>query len=322
MSINKLYISPKTYKWGNNQTQLISEKNIDDIIDNVDRIDCHTSIADINGNNIQKVIRAAQEIYLVDIDICIIPDDQMYEYGRLFNELHKHSHKVNLSTISNIDLLDMSNINTMRATRKCEDPVLWTVGCSVTYGDGVTANDRWGKLLSDKLNLSEVSLSISGSSINWSADQILRADIKAGDIVVWGLTTQSRFDYAENWKLKARPANVYVNIPKELQYWDLNYFNSSTQSLVCARSMLQVINFCKKIKATLYIANLLDTTWLPIIFRGTPNFIDLVDNFTEEGIIKFIDLGTDDRHPGPQQHQQYAEKIFNFIKENNYGKTI
>lgn len=319
MSINKLYISPKTYKWSNNQIQLISEKNIDDIIDNVDRIDCHTAIADINTINIQKVIRAAQEIYLVDIDICTIPNDQMYQYGRLFNELYKHN-KIN--SLSNINLLNVENINFMQAVRQHESPVLWTVGCSVTYGYGVTDNDRWGKLLSDKLNLPEVRLSCPGSSIYWAADQILRADIRTGDIVVWGVTDQARFDYAKDWKLISKPASHYDEIPKDLRYWDLNYFDSSTQTLVCARNILQVINFCKKIRATLCIANLLDETWLPIIFKETHNFIDFGDDFTEAGMLKFIDLGSDNNHPGPKQHQQYAEKIFNFIKENNYGKTI
>ena len=36
----------------------------------------------------------------------------------------------------------------------------------------------------------------------------------------------------------------------------------------------------------------------------------------------FIDLGSDNDHPGPKQHQYYAEKILNLIKENNHGKTI
>lgn len=322
MSINKLYISPKTYKWSNNQTQLINEKNIDDIIDNVDRIDCHTSVADVNVINIQKVIRAAQEIYLVDIDIRTIHDDQTYEYGRLFNELYKHNNKVNSLTLNNINLLNVENINSMQAIRQHESSVLWTVGCSITYGIGVTDNDRWGKLLSDKLNLPEVSLSRPGASINWAADQILRADIRPGDVVVWGLTNQARFDYAKDWKMISKPAVSYNEIPKDLRYWNLNYFDSSTQTLACARSILQVINFCKKIRATLYIANLLETTWLPIIFKETHNFIDLTDDFTEAGMLKFIDLGSDNDHPGPKQHQQYAEKIFNFIKENNYGKTI
>jgi hypothetical protein len=323
MSINKLYISSKTYKWSNNQTQLISEKNIDDIIDNVDRIDCHTSIADVHVINIQKVIRAAQEIYLVDIDICTILDDQMYQYGRLFNELYKHNNKVNsLNKLNNINLLNIENINSMQAIRQHESPVLWTVGCSVTYGLGVTDNDRWGKLLSDKLNLPEVRLSWPGSSINWAADQILRADIRDGDVVVWGVTTQGRVDYAKDWKLTSIPGKHYDMIPKDLRYWNLNYSDSSTHTLVCARSMLQVINFCKKIRATLCIANLLDTAWLPIIFKETHNFIDLIDDFTEAGFAKFIDMGDDFIHPGPKQHQHYAEQIFNFIKEKHHGKTI
>jgi hypothetical protein len=85
---------------------------------------------------------------------------------------------------------------------------------------------------------------------------------------------------------------------------------------------LQVINFCKKIRATLCIANLLDTAWLPIIFKETHNFIDLIDDFTEAGFAKFIDMGDDFIHPGPKQHQHYAEQIFNFIKEKHHGKTI
>ena len=88
-------------------------------------------------------------------------------------------------------------------------------------------------------------------------------------------------------------------------------------------SFLQVNNFCGKIGAKLYLANMLDITWVGVVFQNFKNFIDLTyDLQIDKNHIQFIDVGSDNIHPGPLQHQQYSEKLYNFIKEKNHGQTI
>jgi hypothetical protein len=173
----------------------------------------------------------------------------------------------------------------------------------------------------------EVMLARPGASIKWAADQILRSDINRGDIVVWGLTTLHRTEYAVDWELKTTSmVSSDKIIPKELRYYNLDYFDSTTNIVSTIRAILQVVNFCEKIGAQLYLANLLEITWFPIIFKDYKDFINLAETDESPYCFKFIDKGTDNIHPGPKQHQQYAKQIFDFIKndkhEESFGNNI
>ncbi len=75
----------------------------------------------------------------------------------------------------------------------------------------------------------------------------------------------------------------------------------------------QVINFCKKINVNLYLGGILvepDFTshlvCLPTYtqFYGWPSVNE--DNM-------FIDIGTDNSHPGPRTHQWYADNFLTKI---------
>jgi hypothetical protein len=135
--------------------------------------------------------------------------------------------------------------------------------------------------------------------------------------VVWGLTNVPRITISKNWNFTSVTIDGYsTEVKKENQYWSLDYFESETQVLTVLREILQVVNFCQKIKVKLYLANILDIAWLRIALTDFNNFIDLTQGLKINGnTINFIDLGTDNMHPGIKQHQQYAEKLYNFIKE-------
>jgi hypothetical protein len=164
----------------------------------------------------------------------------------------------------------------------------------------------------------EVSLAEPSRSCTWSADQILRSDIRSGDIVVWGLTETARVEYATNWELYAATIWEYVEFPIESQYYTLDYFDSQLKFMLAIRNILQVINYCKKINAKLYIINLMDPTYFKLIFNKLPNYIDCASIKIYDGqrnSLNFIDLGTTKTHSGPKQHREYAEKLINLIKE-------
>jgi hypothetical protein len=320
--INTLYISTVDYKWSSPDSQLLSDRNLKKIIDAGNMVDVHTSVEDLFCENINVACDYAHRIVLVDIDENTqFTNDNCFSYGRLFRSLIQNSSK-----IDNFDLSSFKwqkNLNYLYNSRTTDTPVLWTAGCSITNGVGVDHAQRWGTLLSRSLNLPEVSLSLGGSSIFWSADQLLRSDIRPGDTVVWGLTMLSRIEVSENWNLLPATVANYYRLAKEKQYWTLDYFTSETKALTAARNILQVINFCQKIQARLYLANLLDKDWIGVLFKDFENFIDLTIDLPLIGsTIQFIDLGTDGKHPGPRQHQHYSTQLHNFIKESNHGKTI
>jgi hypothetical protein len=148
----------------------------------------------------------------------------------------------------------------------------------------------------------------------YAADQLLRSDIRADDIVIWGLTNIPRVEVCDNTDFCPVPVTSYDFLEKSLQYWDLDYFSSPTQNLIHIRMILQVVNFCNKVGARLYLANMIDTTWIPVVFKDYSNFINFSKEVNLIGFTKFMDLGTDGAHPGPEQHKEYAKKIFNLIE--------
>lgn len=315
MSINQLYVSHQDYQW-NSDTTLVTENNIERIINSDKIYNCHTTPEDISYSNTGSLINAANEIYLVDLEIDIIDryPNSFLLYGRLYNELLKHSGKLK-SPVPDFPVFEkFQPLKDQFGDQK----VLWTAGCSITAGAGVEPDQRYGHLLSKKLDLPEVVLASNGASISFSADTILRSNIKSGDIVVWGITCPGRIELAGRLGIKSYTIEKYIAKPKKKQYWNLDYFSSATAVFKDIQQIFQVINFCKKIGAELYIVNVLDLCWIPLVFKENNNFLDLTNH---NGIVKdtpnFIDLGTDNCHPGIVQHQEYAKKIFELIQERH-----
>ena len=99
------------------------------------------------------------------------------------------------------------------SNRQSESLQLWVAGCSTTYGIGVNHGQRYCDHLVNALGLELNLLATPASSINWAADQILRANIKSNDIVVWGLTDNNRFPWFDNGKLYHAGVNFYTDNP-------------------------------------------------------------------------------------------------------------
>jgi hypothetical protein len=319
MSINRLYISHRDHVWGSD-TRLVSDSNVEHLINSSKEFKCHTSPEDISFGKVGLLLNAVDEIHLIDLNITHINryPNSFLLYGRLLNELRKYPNKIKTSD------QDVTHNFNKSIGRLAHKQVLWTAGCSITVGTGVQHDQRYGHLLSQQLNLPEINLAKNGASISFSADTILRADIQSDDIVVWGITCPGRVEIAEKFSLQPCTIEQYAQAPKETQYWNLDYFSSSTLVIKQIQQIFQVINFCKKIDAKLYIANILDLSWIPLVFNKYHNFIDLTNNnkCINAHVPKFLDVGTDGAHPGPVQHQEYAEKIFTLLKENYHGQTI
>jgi len=305
MAINVLYISHQNYDWdkNGNTNQLINESNLEKIIKLSESIDCKTSVEDLGYYSIDLAINNAESVELVDFDFLQYNDTNFAAYGRLLNALQKKTN----SKLVKVD------INLLKESNRNQKSVLWTAGCSFTESEDLPEQVTWRYLLGQKLQKEVFNLARSGTSIWWSADQILRSDIRPGDIVVWGITNATRMEYSQNWDMK--PINLvnYNTTPRN--YWSIDYFESETQILFCLRSIHQVINFCNKIGAEIYIVNLLDINWVSSLMKSHPNFLDLVDKLERGHAIKCIDYAKDQLHPGPKQHNYYANKIYQFIKE-------
>jgi hypothetical protein len=202
--------------------------------------------------------------------------------------------------------------------RKSNDSQLWVVGCSITNGLGVNLDQRYGQLLADETKKPCGFLSANGASIIWAADQITRSDIRTGDIVVWGITSTDRkyiVDSAEKLvhvtHTKTGLEDQY-NVIKSLFDHSTFYYN--------LYAIERVINFCKKVNATLILLGLLTSDNLFRYLKNKKNYFHFPHQFdfsNHQKNIKFVDLGNDNIHPGPLQHILYKDFVLNIFKKTD-----
>jgi hypothetical protein len=213
--------------------------------------------------------------------------------------------------------LDVTFASTNLIPRTTNSAQLWIAGCSTTHGTGVAIGQRYQDILQDHLDLPVVDLSCVGSSIAWSGDQILKADINKGDIVVWGITTIKRCVWIEAGRLMHVTPMYYQRNPEFNQRLPLDVFDSELRIYESLTAIQQVDNFCKKIGAYLVMINIhgdLD------ILSECANFLSFVPVHGLNGEnwdSSFLDFGSDGSHPGPKTHKMYATKILDKLSTFN-----
>lgn len=201
--------------------------------------------------------------------------------------------------------------------RKTNHKQMWAAGCSTTYGLGVAPEEIYTHIISKALGLDLSVLACPGSSIVWAADQILRSDIRAGDIVVWGLTSVDRFPYycPDEDKLLHILPGYYSLRPKFKNIVDIKHLDDMTASYRTITAVYQVVNYCEKIGAKLIIASVYTAINFSANLKDLSCFVQLSHLYGGKKSDMFIDLGNDSAHPGPQMHQFYAENILDKLKE-------
>jgi hypothetical protein len=285
----------------------------------------YTSLGDVSLAELHQLMLQANEI------IYYPPEEWSDSKLELTTkiEMWRCSGRFIINGIDKIQWPDTSK--TLVDQRKSNKPQLWTAGCSLTFGLGVRSDKAWPKIVSDQLALELSNLSWPGSSIRWSADQILRSDIQKGDIVIWGLTSPYRFPCYDNKETVHVTANT----------WDKKNYSSKTVkkyynpdllidgNITINESLLAintVSNFCNKVGARLFLIGLLDQTdisrYMPSDSYLNLSFQTETDNLTTqfdidgtENLIlpNYIDHGSDGRHPGPKQHADWAKRITEWI---------
>jgi hypothetical protein len=203
-------------------------------------------------------------------------------------------------------------------SRRGNSVQLWIAGCSFSHGLGVESQQRYGQLVANQLDLPVSFLTRDGSSISWAADQILRSDIKAGDIVIWGLTAIERLTYVQDNKLSVGvTVNTYKVNPKLEKTLPAETLTSQNTFYSHIYSIEQVVNFCKATKAKLLIIGLLTSDSClryladKSFFHRYPYSRTFNNNSISE--FNFVDTGTDNLHPGPEQHLLYKNFIISII---------
>lgn len=268
----------------------------------------YTSVTDLNNN---------LEIFS---KVCFNCDEIVYLPPKIWaNDLAAKNTRRYLNIVSQKKQIKNYSILTdpiefqLNDTRKTDDPQLWIAGCSCSSAEGVEDYERWGHLLAKKLNLPVSFLAQAGSGNRFQIDQILCSDVRESDIIVLQLTGLPRYDY-------------FVGHIEHL-----NHSHYPLMEMVCPldrltehdvlektiRSFAKLKNFCYKINAKLVLFDewalsdsqeIYDKLMLEYFLTNFEHFYQLEYNG------KFIDLGTDNKHPGPKSHQRYTDFLYEKLK--------
>jgi hypothetical protein len=218
---------------------------------------------------------------------------------------------------NNVIGLDLPNVidcySELENQRQSADQQLWAVGCSTTAGVGVEPSECYGNILNKSLNLPISFLARRSTSISWAADQILRSDIRANDIVIWGLTSENRVTLWDD--LENKPVHVASTSNTKIFSTDVinRLLAHKTNFFVAVQKILEVVNFCNKLKIKLLIINIHSSNSLNLHLHTIKEFFPYI--YPAD---KFIDTGTDNQHPGPLQHQAYADFCHSALKQLQY----
>lgn len=205
--------------------------------------------------------------------------------------------------------------NELATNRDTEQPVVWVVGCSISHGTGVEKQQSFGSLVSSYIDMPVRYLTLPGSSIDWASDQIIRSDIRSQDYVIWGLTQVRRFSYYErDGSTVGVTPFYYKNNPSFEKTISQKFLVDANIAYQGALSILRVNNYLEKIGCNnfRYVSLFKSDIYVEEIFKKEikqlPGYIQCYSP-SDPLFTKWIDLGTDNSHPGPEQHKIFAKYI-------------
>lgn len=286
---------------------LVTQANVDDVHTGT----IYTSLGDLNDcGQLIRLLLSANEITYCPPNRWSDGRTAADQFSMAWHTEHYISIAINILGIkvNNLDL-PLFPVPSPNEQRKFDSPQLWVAGCSTTFGLGVSDEERYANILSNKLNLPVSLLAHPGASIPWAVDQILRSDVRYNDIVVLGVSTYQRITLFNSKKVRHETVPKFVANPKDSQEITLNQFDSHTRIYDCLVAIERIINFCDKIGAKLLMLGIHANLELSAELTKYKNFIFYHGKFGNDFRDGWADIGSDNEHPGPKTHQIYADLI-------------
>lgn len=310
------------------QARLVDINNCDQYLSGCDQHDTtiYTSVADMPGAMdvlYQLLLSATEIVYVPDLawkqqqQQRQIYDVQNSEQGMLESLLilvSRHRPVQGLHYIVRdpvvLDLVD----------GRCTDtPQLWAAGCSNTVALGVLPEQKWAQQLANLTHMPVSVLARGGASLCWTADQILRSDLRSGDILIWGLTNLHRQYFFHDNQLICLTSLWYKEHGRHAEWiYPSRLIAGEHPVYTSFQAIGQVKNFCEKVGVTLILFNTMPVdAELDQFLLDDPDYHVLDQNFTLDGrgqrSITYRDRGSDNAHPGPEQHRAWAEALARII---------
>ena len=152
----------------------------------LDSDEYHTSLGDMSSADIIKISANFLIINFVDKKFDL-SSDIYKETAILLNYLSWTKNVTNFVVAPPITFADLTD------SRRPDKSTLWVFGCSHSHGIGLRSDEkRFGEIVAESLNLPLMLVSKPGSSLHWSTRNLVAANIKSDDVVIWQLTTPHR----------------------------------------------------------------------------------------------------------------------------------
>lgn len=216
----------------------------------------------------------------------------------------------NLPKASKNEFLNLSD------NRKTDNSQIWVVGDDIAAGIGIEKEERFGELLSDKLTFPISYLVDQSVSIEWCSDQILRSDIKNTDKVVWMLPSVKNLTYYDLQIQRAVALNYRSNHRLDVTQTDEEDIQNTNLIHMALSAIERVINSSRSIGYSLIISSPpvndvnLETPLIDYLVCQK----EFVHCYLEKKEYTDLNFGGNGNHPGPLQHQQYAELFLPYLK--------
>lgn len=214
------------------------------------------------------------------------------------------------------------------------DKVICVIGCSYTFGEGVTYENTWGNQFKElwqdhfegeRVNL--LNLAQGGGANNYIARTVLMQCPKIKpDLLIAQFSYMERreyFDYEHFYSLGSWSEDEYA-----LAFY--SFYSEVSGVVKTLLDMLQVQYFCKA-NGIDYILNFVEIFRLrnieilehPMVKPLLAQFdwSHFCTDYIEQAGVK-CDNGRDGLHPGPKTNRRFAQKLFEFYIQKENGKTM
>lgn len=322
MAIGKLVFAPVNYNFNGSETELLDVKNFDNAVSSWKTIDYHTSIEDLalKTKNVNELLDNVNSIVFLNIENIYTAHPTIL-LKILYLILTDYKHLVN----SNKDVLTklffkaqfQHSYFNYQPKAKTDKKKLWITGCSLSAPNNIPVDspyqknpyvndeERWGNIVSQKLDYEEMNLARQGSSVFTALQQIISANINSNnDILVWQITALTRPNLIDEDGY-FRPLSSELNYIKDVL--SSKYQTHFHQEMLSLNYIRMGIDYCRKQNIKLYIVNMLGNT----MFLNNSG-VDYLNLFKDPR--SYIDFGKDGIHPGAKQNAEYAKEIIKYIQ--------
>ena len=257
----------------------------------------HTSVGDIDPNSIMKIADNFSTINFVK-ENWNFSSPTYKETVILLNYFSW------FKNVTNFSRDPMVLFNDIKIKQRPDSPVLWVFGCSHSHGVGLLpGQQKFGDVVSESLKLPLMLVSRPGSSLSWSTKNLIAADIRSEDSVIWQITTPyrvSRHDGEVQLAASRSRALLEVFDDQQIFFDHINLIKLG-------------VTYLRKTKTKFSLCSILDQHAM---------FYDYLIEYSKYPEYCYspgleIDKGSDNIHCGPLSHKALAQRLLNHIQCTN-----